>query len=244
MSSSSNKRSYFLIDYRTNCRSVKALEAFGYSIMFTAKLNSVHESISGHADVQICSVGSKYICEPTVYDYYKAYIKPEYLCYGHTSLKSKYPADIAYNVCVIGKYAFHNFKYTDTVILNELNLNGFKLINVNQGYSKCNICVVSENALITSDEGIYKNALLNNIDALKINYGNINLHGFKYGFIGGAAGLIEKNILAVNGSLKKHPDYNNIKSFCLNYGVDLVELDTEIAEDIGSIIKISFNSVK
>jgi len=244
MSASSNKCSFLLLDFRTNKRNIDALSRNGYSVLLTKKLNSVCEAISGHADIQICKVGSKYICEPTVYDYYRGLIKDEYLIIGKKELKKEYPEDIAYNICTLDNFAIHNFKYTDTVVSEELKLNFYNLINVKQGYSKCSICKITENAFITADENIYRNAIQNNFDVLKINPGYIKLEGFEYGFLGGATGLIEKNILAVNGTLKKHPDYNNIKSFCSNYNIDILELSNETPVDIGSILKLDSNSVK
>ncbi len=244
MNTSSNKCSFVLLDFRTNKRNIGVLKQIGYSVLLTKRLNSVYEAISGHVDIQICKVGSKYICEPTVYDYYREMIKDEYLISGKKELKNEYPEDIAYNICTFNSVAIHNFKYTDTIVSEELKLNSYNLINVKQGYSKCSICKITENAFITADENIYRTAIQNNFDVLKINPGYIKLEGFEYGFLGGASGLIEKNILAVNGTLKKHPDYNNIKSFCNNYNVDILELSNETPEDVGSILKLDSNSVK
>ena len=45
---------------------------------------------------------------------------------------------------------------------------GYEIINVKQGYAKCSICVVSDNAIITADKGIAKAAIQNRIDVLEI----------------------------------------------------------------------------
>lgn len=240
MNTSSNKRSFVLIDFRTDKQIVNNLENLGYTVLFTKSIDVLYDGLRGHADMQICKVGNKYICEPRVYEYYKQYINKENLICGSKKLSLEYPDDIYYNICVVGKNVICNTKYT-TVELNRIFENDaeLNLIHVKQGYSKCNTCVVAENAIITSDDSIYKAAKENKIDVLKISSGCIKLKGFNYGFIGGATGLIEKNKLAVAGSLKHHPDYNNIKAYCNDFGVNLIELSQNTAEDIGSIIKIT-----
>ena len=65
-----------------------------------------------------------------------------------------------------------------------------------------------------------------------------------YGFIGGATGLIAPDMLAVNGDLKTHPDYNNIVDFCKNYHVDIISLKNGSIYDIGSILPIFGIQVK
>nr|WP_242855733.1 hypothetical protein [Ruminiclostridium josui] len=87
---------------------------------------------------------------------------------GETFLHNKYPGTIAYNVASVGKYAFHNTKYTDPVIKKMLDENGVQLIHVNQGYSKCLTCVVDSNSIITSDQDIYRKATSVGLDVLLI----------------------------------------------------------------------------
>ena len=95
---------------------------------------------------------------------------------------------------------------------------------------------------ITADKNISNTAIKNNIDVLLIENKGIILKGYNEGFIGGATGLIENNLLAVNGNIKLHKDYIRIKQFCREYGVDIVSLSDEPICDIGSIIRLE-NSV-
>jgi len=48
-------------------------------------------------------------------------------------------------------------------------------IQVNQGYTKCNISVTSSNSCVTSDEGIYNILKTQNIDAVLLKDEDINL---------------------------------------------------------------------
>jgi len=65
---------------------------------------------------------------------------------------------------------------------------GLELIPVKQGYAKCSLCIVSENAVITADEGLAYTLCRAGLDVLKIIPGCIRLPGYGYGFIGGCGG--------------------------------------------------------
>ena len=58
------------------------------------------------------------------------------------------------------------------------------------------------------------------------------------GFIGGASGLLEKNLLAFNGDIKMHHDSEIIIDFCKNVHVDTICLNSGKLKDIGSILRI------
>jgi len=158
---------------------------------------------------------------------------------GDTLLGNKYPLTIAYNVARIGNYAFHNTKYTDPVIKELLFKRGIELVHVNQGYSKCLICVVDQNSIITSDLEICKKATAVGIDVLLIEQDNsIMLEPFDMGFLGGATGLIGKNKLAFAGDLGFHKNSKEILCFLSLKSVDVVMLNDERLIDLGTIIPI------
>ena len=115
--------------------------------------------------------------------------------------------------------------------------NNIKIINVNQGYCKCSICLINQNSIITEDQSIC-NALKDKFDVLKINSGYVQLKGYNYGFFGGCTGLIDKNTLAINGEIKYHKDKDEMISFLKERNVQLVELKSGYLEDIGSIIPL------
>lgn len=115
---------------------------------------------------------------------------------------------------------------------------GLPIINVNQGYARCSTAVVSENAVITSDEGIYNACIKNGIDVLKVSGGDIDIEGYDYGFIGGACGKLSRDILAFCGRIEEHRDYPAIKNFALNYGVNLMSLSDKRLFDVGGVLPI------
>jgi len=149
-----------------------------------------------------------------------------------------YPHDVGLNAAMFGDNLICNTKYINPEILKFAKQTGKNIINVKQGYTKCSVCIVDENSVITFDLSIYEKAKENNIDALLTVKGNINLDGYDYGFIGGCSGLINTNILAFTGDIKLHPDYENIKSFCDKRGVKIVSLSHKKLYDYGSLFKI------
>ena len=155
---------------------------------------------------------------------------------GKTILKENYPYDISYNAARVGNNIICNKNFTDDIIIEFANKNGLNLINTKQGYAKCSICVVSNDAIITSDKNIQSVAIKNGIDVLLVNDNEIKLAGFDHGFIGGATGLLNKNLLAVNGNIKLHTNYNEIMKFCAKHNVEVISLNNDEIIDIGSIL--------
>ena len=238
-----NKRSErvkgVIVDYRTDKEAIDTLVSMGIECILSCRVSSLYEAVCGHPDMMIHHLGgNRFITAPEAYEHFKAVIPDADIIKGSKPLKSAYPDDIRYNAASVGRYLFCNAPCTATEILTEYKTLKREILSVKQGYTKCSICVVSENAIITSDAGIYKKAVECKIDALKITEGYIELKGMSYGFIGGATGLIAPDTLAVNGNLKTHPDYNNIVDFCNNYNVNIISLKNGAIYDIGSILPI------
>lgn len=228
-----------IVDFRTNSESIKSLENLGIKVIPSIEVTALHQSICGHPDMMIHHIGNnRFVVAAECYDYFSSILDDAVLIKGTAGLAQDYPKDILYNCAVFGDFAICNTGCTAIEILSEYLSLKKKILNVKQGYSKCSICIVNENAIITADEGIAKVCNNNGIDVLKINSGNIELPGMNYGFIGGASGLIDKNILAVNGELKTHPNGDVIQSFCKNHSVDIYELKKGNITDIGSILPI------
>lgn len=227
-----------LIDYRTPFCVVNTLKEMNIDVRFTSKFPVLYDAVNGHPDMVFCRVDENiFVCEPTLYDYYKAMFPTLNIIKGETRITGTYPYDIAYNTARVGDYAICNMEYTDKKILEYLDKNNIKIINVKQGYSKCSICVVDDNSIITSDKGIAKKSS-EYLNVLLIKEGNIILPGVSSGFIGGCSGKLADDILAVCGNLKYHSDYNAISDFCNKCGVNIVSLSDEQLFDVGTIIPI------
>lgn len=228
---------YAILDSRASVKTADALEKYGFKVVLTPMLDHVYTTICGHADIMVHSLcDSVVVAEPTVAEYFKNKMPEIEVIPGKTILNEKYPFDIAYNAARVGNNIICNKNFTDDVILNFANKNDLNLINTKQGYTKCSICVVSNDAIITSDKNIQSVAIKNKIDVLLVNDNEIKLNGFDHGFIGGATGLLNENILAVNGNIEFHTNYNEIMTFCAKHGVEVISLNNDEITDIGSIL--------
>ena len=153
------------------------------------------------------------------------------------NIKSPYPDDCLLNFADIGEYIICNRSILTEEIVKYLPDKA--IIDVKQGYSKCSVCICSHNTIITDDKSVY-NAVLqyNNINSLLIEKGSVRINKYDYGFIGGCCGLIDKNTLLFNGDLSLHSDFDKIKKFLYDNGINYIDIKGKPLTDIGSIIPI------
>lgn len=154
-----------------------------------------------------------------------------------TELEKKYPNDVLLNCVCVGNHLICNAETVSQEVFDKMKESGYNIIDVKQGYTKCSVVPVSDNALITDDESIACECRKREIDVLKISKGSVYLQGFDYGFIGGTAGKISENEIIFNGDITKHPDYKEIDLFLKKYGIKAISFEGKL-EDIGSIIPI------
>ncbi len=229
-----------LTDYRINSQAAAELKRLGVHLLYTIPLHSLHPAVSGHPDMALHHLGGRYFCcSPEGAGYYQKLLPGAKIFVGNTALERNYPKDIAYNVGRVGNNAFHNLKYTDPRIYEYYKKIGVNLIHVNQGYSKCSICIIAPNAIITEDTVIAQRASENGIDALLICNRGVVLEGLSCGFLGGASGLLDPHTLLVNGNINTHPAYKAIAGFCRNHHVEIHSLHNGRIEDIGSLMPLS-----
>lgn len=236
-----------IVDFRANDTFVKNLTNVCDAIIKTKKANT-YDAICGHPDISVCKLGNdEIITAPMFYDYYKNALPDINVICGDENPGHEYPNDVLYNISCFGESFIHNTKYTDKKALAVIEQKFSKHINVRQGYSKCATAIVGNNAIITEDEGIAKEAKKANIKVCKITKGDVKLENMEYGFFGGATGVFKNNFY-INGKLKYHRDCNLIYKFLKDNGiVDIIELSDFELEDIGSILFLEnnrFNSAK
>lgn len=118
-----------------------------------------------------------------------------------------------------------------------------EIININQGYAKCSICVIDEAAVITSDSGVYRILRKNNTAVLLITPGSIELKDMNYGFIGGASGCISNFNIAFFGNIGMHPNYKEILNFVSKYNKSVINLSKNLVCDLGTLIPLKEYSI-
>ena len=241
---------YLFIDSRMRNVEKETLKNLGYELALIPKNARVYEEISSHTDIFIANINGKLVIEPTLYKFLKeekedffGKVKENIIC-GKSLVDKKYPLDIAYNVCFIGKNAIHNFKYTDENIQELIEKEDLNKINISQGYSNCAIAVIDENSAIVEDKKIAEVLRKNNIEVLEIERENtINLldgigtYSRIKGFIGGTISKIGKNVV-IFGDLNYFKNSNKIREFILKKDLKIIDFKNLDLIDYGGVIEI------
>ena len=221
------------ISEKADKRIIESLEQEGFNIVPLAPFSALQNPVDTHADMLLLAVGDV-VFAPKGYEIESNL--PKVIAIDEP-MGEKYPNDVALNIAIVGKNAFCNTKFASKTVQKYLAENGFSIHHVAQGYAHCSTCIVSENALITADLGIFKAAQDVGIDALLISKGHISLPPYDYGFIGGASGSCGDKIYFC-GSLNHHPDGKEIRQFCEKHQKQVVELLDEPLFDVGGILFI------
>lgn len=218
----------------------KGLLQLGISTIGVPKNPFVPEAVAFHADMSICHLGfDTLVVAAGVYDELKKRVPQTLrLIKAASPQRAEYPHDIGLNACLIGDRLLHNLKYTDESIIGFARENRLRSYNVKQGYTKCSVCVLTRNRIITADVGIHRACEELGIESLLIQGGSIILDGYDTGFIGGCCGKISADKIAFSGRLKGLKDEKKILNFIWDSGIDVVYLTDEPVFDVGSIIPI------
>lgn len=236
-----NKVSLVAIDCRVPDGILEELHKMNIRVVKTQKIKETYEAISCHPDIMMCHVGgNEIVAAPNVPDAMIYELEDEgfHIISGSKTIKSSYPEDILYNTAVIGGFAVCSVKNTDKVLIDNLEKKDIKIIDVKQGYSKCSACIVDNRAVITSDTGIYKVLMEQNIDVLLITPGFIDLYDMNYGFIGGAGSALSADEIAFSGNIVLHPDYFKIQNFLKKHDKKIINLNLNRLIDLGTIIPL------
>lgn len=241
-----NKVSLAIVDGRIPYDMEKKLYDMNIEIIKTKKIKDLYDAISYHPDIMIHHLGGNDIVVAPNIDnsiVYKLEEEGFNIIIGKSVLSSKYPKDIAYNAARIGRYLVCNVKYTDDVILEQAQKRKLEIINIKQGYSKCSLCILDKENVITFDRGIKNQLDKYNINTLLITPGYIKLFNMDYGFIGGACGKVSNDEIAFFGNLNLHPDYEKMYYFMKNNGKKIVNLSENIMCDLGTLIPLKEYSI-
>lgn len=239
---------YCIIDFRMRKEEKEYIKSIGFEIIENRFNLNTYDEISAHPDIYYTKVGGNVFCEPS------KYIEGFNLVKGVSIVNGKYPTDVPYNLAVIGKYAVHNFKYTDDVLKQYLKTAGYTLVQVEQGYSKCSICAIDDNSCIVSDMGIARTLLDKGIDVLYVSEPDIQLlkrtnsifidearmrfcTSDMQGFIGGAMVRIQDTVILF-GDINNLVNGAKIKRFVESKGLKLHWFEGLDVIDYGGIIEV------
>lgn len=206
---------------KADSRLLQYLHNGGYEVTLIREAPALGKGVGAHADLHMCRIGNGAVFAES------------------GDFSPNYPQNAAFCAVCLDRYLIHRLDITAPSVLKRAEELGLTPVNVRQGYTRCSTVVVSGNAIITSDKGIYNAGLsLPDVDVLLINEGHVSLPGFPDGFLGGASGRAGGEII-FNGDLSRHPDFEAISDFIRSHGAEVRYFPEYELCDIGSIIEIN-----
>ncbi len=232
-------------------------------VLFLNPTEITYKSISAHPDIFFFQTEDGLIYAPNapkkiVKELKKRKIK---LTEGKKEVGKKYPETVPYNAVGIGDTLIHNLKHTDSTILSLYENH----IHVNQGYTRCNLVALNENAFITSISDNRQQSTVNSqrclslskaelgastgsateklmahssqLTALYIDPKQIKLEGHDHGFFPGCCGVWNNNLI-VCGSTKYLKEKEELDKFLKDNNFNLIELYDGELVDVGSIFLV------
>lgn len=147
-------------------------------------------------------------------------------------------------------------RYPQDVLLDALAVNGrlfclpratapeltarpdLRVVPVRQGYAKCAALPVADQAIVSADPSILQATEREGLQICRIEPGNILLHGYSTGLIGGATSYAPyrpSDTVFFCGSLSAHPSGESIRQLLATYGLETAELAEQPLTDIGTV---------
>ena len=212
----------------------RRLERLGETLLMPPQ-EYVYRSIAAHPDIFFCQTRDGFIAAPNA----PAEITEKLvqagakIITGQKPVGEKHPETVFYNAVFTDSFFIHNVGLSDETLLSYAA--GKKIVNVTQGYTRCNLLPLSDAAFLCSDKNIEKNLLRQGVDVLFIRPEEIQLPGVRHGFIGGCCGVFEKTVVII-GSLSRHTQGDEIRQFLEKNGMETVELYEGPLWDGGGII--------
>ena len=225
---------------------VRFLRERGIEVLKISSSPILHAPCASHPDMRMCYLGEGRILADG--DELARLLRERGLGASVPGRRPQgvYPGDAGLNVLLLGKKLFCRTGSPKgpgaaEEILQFAEERGMSVHSVRQGYTRCSVCVVSENAVITADPSIGMAAERVGLDVLEIQPGHISLPGYEYGFIGGCTGLLGPGMLGICGSLETHPDGGRMADFVRAHGARILTIPTPDGSlwDIGGIVPLA-----
>lgn len=209
---------------------------FGITLTEIGCCGSLQTPVAHHIDMMALPMCDKVVLTPET-AFLKVYFPGKEPVIVKNHLLPEYPFDVLLNAQVLSNHLICNTNTIASEVKEIAYEQGKSIIHVNQGYTSCSVCTVSDNAIITEDKSVYE-ACKNEFHVLLITKGEVELLGYDCGFIGGASVTVDDTIYFF-GNIEAHPDYEKISSFVSLYNKKAVSLSKDKKlSDIGSIIII------
>lgn len=230
-----------IIDYRTPAPEREELRSLGFRVILSEELDFLYQAVKGHPDLQFVNACGTLICHKGMSEDKARELESLGIPFTLTQkrLDPPYPGHIILNAAISDDLLVHRLKDTDPSVLSACS--SLKLVDVNQGYTRCSLAYVGGDSYVTSDFGISRTLQDLGKDVLLLPPGDVVLEGFSYGFIGGCLSRVtlkDEHILLVTGSLDSYRYGESLRAFLRNIGIRPCSIGTGSLKDRGSIIQI------
>ena len=217
----------------------RALRAYGVEVLSPVPCAALLPEEQEHADLLLCHPGGDTVfLEPGQRLLGASLMARGFKVRYGAPLGGAYPGNVKYNFAVGADLVLGRLDAAEPALAAYLKNSGKTPVHVRQGYAKCSLCFVTENAFITEDAAVARALVSHGQEALLISAGDVYLSEKHHGFFGGAAGLIAPDVLAVAGSLSAHRDGALIAAFLQAHGVRALELSGGKITDIGGMLPL------
>ena len=207
------------------------------SVTWLEPSDLAYPSISSHPDIFFFCHNERH-CDSVIYAENVHINLPESIKTkkGDNPVGHKYPETCHYNAVGIGNILIHNLLHTDLSILEAYGKLWTKSVqlNVNQGYTRCNLLALNETNYITSDFGIKRVLEENGFKVFYVDPHQIALPGHDHGFFPGCCGLVDDTVV-VCGALKHLKECKELRKFIRRNNMKIIELYDGELVDVGSI---------
>lgn len=238
-----SEESILIADPRTPDDEVSEIEGLGLKVVAAEYMDFLYEGVKGHPDLQFAPVGDVLICHRGISDEKLKEIEGHGVrCLLSKSLLSlPYPGHVILNASIGGGAIVHRTAITDGALLEEAIRQGLRQIDVRQGYGRCSTSYVGNGCFATNDSGVAAALSHNGFRVFHSPYGDVELEGFDYGFLGGCLSLVTKGaerFVIISGNLNDYFMGRELREFILGSGAIPVEVGKGRLKDRGSVLQV------
>ena len=224
-----------IIDSRSSSTAIEELKNHVNDVFLFEANGITSDDISCHPDIFIYQDENNLVISPNapieLFDFLSMH-KINFII-GKRNVGNSFESSVYYNCISTNSLFLHKSGFTDETII-EINKNK-KFINIPQAFTRCSLTHIGNNNFITSDKGIEKVLIANNINCFYFSPNEIKIKNHKHGFFGGTNGIVENKIF-FNGNIDLHSDGEKLINHLIKSGFDIISLNNDFLYDGGGIL--------
>ena len=232
-----------IVDSKISEKCERSLLKEGYALLKLPADKDLGEAVCSHPDTvlfyhkgELITTADYCDCAPYIFSDVREFCPNVKIHFTADKRGAKYPLDCILNALVVGDKIFCKSDSVSSAIIELANRNGYKICHTNQGYPACCALTFGNNA-ITADRGLADAMTRHGVKVTLISEGGISLPPHKYGFIGGASGVVGRKVYFF-GDIMNHPDGQLICNAIKEAGYTPISLSDEPLRDFGGIISL------